>query len=712
MLDFLELEETVGRAWHRLVGGTAQLSASIPTRPSRWTRCRARLAVMFRGFGGEPGVADRRRQARKSGHRLGWRQRIGLGEERLDQPGRDPATVFLPAEIAIFPDRDTEPLRSIVWLAAWFATVPVATVEEHDPLRRDLLPLRRARETVAAVLARFPAGRNPLLALSAATASRAQRGHCRRPNRRSRQIVLALLGRRAPRRRRPLVRDDRRHAAARASPCRISALAAVSAVGRLLDPRGRTDAPQATTTPRAARRSRGAGHAQALRARRERGRRRQAHAIPFILNRFEKILAMAEMVNVDRPSDDSEDEDAARPADDLDETHARQPQRQARDQAQIRSRPAAGSRRPDAARQQSRPIRNGTTAAQPICRTIAGCSPARGAGDRARPGRRTKPCAARSGRCGASSRRCGPRHEILRGQTDGARPRSRCGGPRAQRSGAGSGGQRSGPLAMRPAGPRPRRHAAGRRLALHRRVGRRPPGARRRKGSAARSRPWAFRLRRPPQHPHLHLAPARLGASRDRQAFDEPMGAAVERRIARAEAGLLHAHRRGDPPCHGRARRSSPNRKKLLLVLTDGKPNDVDHYEGRFALEDTRKAVHGSAPRGRRRVRRHGRPRGADPISLRCSGAAAMPSSATWRAAGGPAGDLSTALTAIEQSAHRKTARSSTEAISCSGTTALYGAAVRSCPVRRDRHRMPRRRVLTRKPSVVADADMTPLRRV
>ncbi len=34
-----------------------------------------------------------------------------------------------------------------------------------------------------------------------------------------------------------------------------------------------------------------------------------------------------------------------------------------------------------------------------------------------------------------------------------------------------------------------------------------------------------------------------------------------------------------------------PERKRLLLVLTDGKPNDVDHYEGRFAIEDTRKAV-------------------------------------------------------------------------------------------------------------------------
>ena len=33
------------------------------------------------------------------------------------------------------------------------------------------------------------------------------------------------------------------------------------------------------------------------------------------------------------------------------------------------------------------------------------------------------------------------------------------------------------------------------------------------------------------------------------------------------------------------------SRKKLLLILTDGKPNDVDHYEGRFALKDSRRAV-------------------------------------------------------------------------------------------------------------------------
>ena len=29
----------------------------------------------------------------------------------------------------------------------------------------------------------------------------------------------------------------------------------------------------------------------------------------------------------------------------------------------------------------------------------------------------------------------------------------------------------------------------------------------------------------------------------------------------------------------------------MLLVLTDGKPNDLDVYEGRYGLEDTRHAV-------------------------------------------------------------------------------------------------------------------------
>ena len=34
-----------------------------------------------------------------------------------------------------------------------------------------------------------------------------------------------------------------------------------------------------------------------------------------------------------------------------------------------------------------------------------------------------------------------------------------------------------------------------------------------------------------------------------------------------------------------------PAHKRLLLLVTDGKPNDLDHYEGRYGIEDTRQAV-------------------------------------------------------------------------------------------------------------------------
>ena len=34
-----------------------------------------------------------------------------------------------------------------------------------------------------------------------------------------------------------------------------------------------------------------------------------------------------------------------------------------------------------------------------------------------------------------------------------------------------------------------------------------------------------------------------------------------------------------------------PAEHRLLLVLSDGKPNDVDDYEGRYGVEDMRQAV-------------------------------------------------------------------------------------------------------------------------
>ncbi len=41
-----------------------------------------------------------------------------------------------------------------------------------------------------------------------------------------------------------------------------------------------------------------------------------------------------------------------------------------------------------------------------------------------------------------------------------------------------------------------------------------------------------------------------------------------------------------------------PERQRLLLLLTDGKPNDLDVYEGRYGLEDTRHAIQAARDAG------------------------------------------------------------------------------------------------------------------
>ena len=72
--------------------------------------------------------------------------------------------------------------------------------------------------------------------------------------------------------------------------------------------------------------------------------------------------------------------------------------------------------------------------------------------------------------------------------------------------------------------------------------------------------------------------------------FDEGYDSAVARRIAglepehytRAGAALRHA---------SSLLMQQPAEHRLLLLLSDGKPNDVDNYEGRYGVEDMRQAV-------------------------------------------------------------------------------------------------------------------------
>jgi nitric oxide reductase NorD protein len=74
------------------------------------------------------------------------------------------------------------------------------------------------------------------------------------------------------------------------------------------------------------------------------------------------------------------------------------------------------------------------------------------------------------------------------------------------------------------------------------------------------------------------------------KAFDERRSLAVERRIAALDADgytRVGAAVRHVTAALGREQTAA----RLLLVLSDGKPNDVDVYEGPYGVEDTRQAV-------------------------------------------------------------------------------------------------------------------------
>ena len=72
--------------------------------------------------------------------------------------------------------------------------------------------------------------------------------------------------------------------------------------------------------------------------------------------------------------------------------------------------------------------------------------------------------------------------------------------------------------------------------------------------------------------------------------FGEPMSRLTEARICSLNPGFYT--RMGAAIRHVSIDLAKQARKKrLLLVISDGKPNDLDHYEGRHGIEDTRMAI-------------------------------------------------------------------------------------------------------------------------
>lgn len=75
------------------------------------------------------------------------------------------------------------------------------------------------------------------------------------------------------------------------------------------------------------------------------------------------------------------------------------------------------------------------------------------------------------------------------------------------------------------------------------------------------------------------------------KSFDEAWNASTRARVGAVKPGYYT--RMGAAIRHATLQLTKrPERRRLLMLLTDGKPNDLDIYEGRYGIEDTRHAIH------------------------------------------------------------------------------------------------------------------------
>ncbi|MDI5987192.1 VWA domain-containing protein [Halomonas sp. M4R5S39] len=594
MLDFLEVEEFVGRHWHRWASG----AASYPDHPEAAVTLeslRPMLGVFFRAGGGEAGVEVAAIARRGSAHRLSLRQRLGLDEEDLDQARRDEEHLLLPPRLALFPEAALN--RDLyLWLTAFLAEArPVEPAV--DPLQADLLRLREARRATRAALSRFPGLTDRYVRLCGELLAIRPRRKRLPPREADLEAALcAELGAPDPEGDWPLamqraIRDAAFPLDDFLAPRGYRPPLPVPLWGQAVTLGTRDGAREATADDDEAPLAGDRPQAEDDHGKRKADRREQDQADrddSLLLNASEKMLSWAEMVNLNRHVEDEEEDAAQQAADQIDEI-VLSPNRQ---KAASRLRLDLDLAPDEAAGgglkgRHTYPEWNHRKQAYLPDHCVVLSEVQGEEGEDWTPDEVTRRRIRRVRREFEALR---PRREILRGQLDGsdldmdAVIRSRCDlaatGEASDRFYLASRTQ-ARDLAVSilvdvslstEAWLEDRRVLDVAKEALlvlgHGLAGCGDDYAIHSFTSRRRHRVWVNTLK----------------------GFDEPMGERVSRRIAALKPGSYT--RMGAAIRHLTGELAKrPNRHRLLLLLTDGKPNDNDYYEGRYGIEDTRKAV-------------------------------------------------------------------------------------------------------------------------
>ena len=137
------MEEYVGGLWHKLVTRVAdkqheEAAVSLD-------EISKVAAIFFRALGGDPGLNLSAAPPTRHGARRGWKERMASSGERIELSWRDGETLRLPEKIALFPERD---LNRDLYL--WLVALSAVNVDHHLPW------IVRNQAATQETLTRFP----------------------------------------------------------------------------------------------------------------------------------------------------------------------------------------------------------------------------------------------------------------------------------------------------------------------------------------------------------------------------------------------------------------------------------------------------------------------------------------------------------------------------------------------------------------------------
>lgn len=299
-LDLMEPEETMGNLWH----GVTQRLAAAPGHAASAVILdimRPSIALLFRALGGKPGVEIAASPATASRHRRGLAAHLAEARVLEHLPSFDGTTLRLPPVMEAFPSTALN-RAAYLWLAALASCAAPAQAAE-DPLAADLAHLAAMQRATAQALALCPGLRAPHAAMCAhlrtqhtdLAASPAERDVAQR--------ICALLSDT------PLP-----PAPAHAAPRGYAPMAPLPIWLRLdiaSQSQAASPAEDAISAP--------PGAASATRKRGKREDNDQANRTDsFIMHRFESIFSWVESMGLNRATDDDDLENAQKAAEDQD----------------------------------------------------------------------------------------------------------------------------------------------------------------------------------------------------------------------------------------------------------------------------------------------------------------------------------------------------------------------------------------------------------